>query len=488
MQRIRRLGLGAASFVLGRDRSGPAPKLTGAEKVYILVAHGYVMGGTIRTVFNTAEWLARRHEVEIVSATRARETTFFPLPTGVRITALDDVRKGHELTAVKGWLRRSLSRVRTTSADPDATTSVRWNLWTDLLLFRWLRSLENCVLITTRPRFIVVAGRAVSRSVFLIGQEHLHARAHKPGLQAVIKSEYQHLDVLTVLTEEDKRVYEGILAETRVHVVRMPNASRRSVRNVATDARRTAIVAAGRLVKVKGFDLLIEAWSLIEHAWLDWTVEIYGGGAERNAVQTLISEKGLAGRVNLMGAAADMATVFEKAGMFVLSSRLEGFGMVLIEAMAAGCPVVSFDCPTGPREVVHDGVDGILVPAEDVEKLAAAIQQMLEDPRMRQAYSVAGRESARSFSMEAVGARWDELLSPETGPRGDQGEPTENSAAQTRPKRSHELARRERSGSARRRDRPEDDPNHAAPAVSALSTSHGTSSCRLSPDARVEPA
>jgi glycosyltransferase involved in cell wall biosynthesis len=184
------------------------------------------------------------------------------------------------------------------------------------------------------------------------------------------------------------------------------------VQNLAIDARRSTIVAAGRLAKDKGFDLMIRAWSQIAGAWPDWTVELYGAGPERAALEALIAEQHLAGRVLLKGATSDLAAVMEHAGVFVLSSRFEGLGMVLIEAMAAGCPVISFDCPRGPGEIVRDQVDGILVPAEDVAKLAAAIERLLGSPRLRTKYSLAAKESARFYDPTSVGARWDALLGP----------------------------------------------------------------------------
>ena len=404
----------AALFAVSRDRSGPAPALIGTEPVAFLIADAYGMGGTIRTTFNMAAWLARRHPVEIVSAIRARDTTFFPLPDGVRLTQLDDRRKGHQPDGLKGWVRAVLSAMPSPFADPADGAYPTWTLWTDLMVVLWLRSVRDGVLITTRPRFNVLAGRGVDRRVVVIGQEHLHAAAYPPNVRAVIEREYPHLDVLTVLTEQDKADYEGILSGGRVRVTRIPNGAQRAGRNLALEERGTTIVAAGRLTKVKGFDLLIEAWSRVEASWPDWTVDVYGRGPEREALQALITERGLNGRVRLMGPTPDLRARLEAAGMFVLPSRLEGFPLVLIEAMAAACPVISFDCPRGPGEIVHDRVNGMLVAPEDVTGLAAAIQESLASPELRRTLSLAAAATSRCYSVEAVGARWDALLGPST--------------------------------------------------------------------------
>jgi glycosyltransferase involved in cell wall biosynthesis len=409
---VGRIGVRIALSALSRDRSGRRPVLQGGEPLFILIADAYGMGGTIRTAFNTAEWLARRHPVEIVSATRARDATFFPVPSGVRIRPLDDRRAGHGPRGVHGWLRRRLTAVPSPFADGTGDTYPAWNVWTDLMVVLWMRSLRGGVLITTRPRFNVLAGRLTRRSVFLIGQEHLNAAAYRADVQEIVKEEYGHLDVLAVLTDADKADYEAMLSGRRVRIVRIPNAARQSQRNPAIEERRSTIVAAGRLRRVKGFDLLIDAWSRIEQAWPEWTVDVYGRGPDLAALQADIDRRHMSSRMRLVGPAPDLQQRFEAAGIFVLSSRLEGFPLVLVEAMAAGCPVVSFDCPRGPAEIIRDHVNGTLVRAEDVAALAAAIEELLRSPTLRSAYSRAAAETARSYSLDSIGARWDAVLGP----------------------------------------------------------------------------
>jgi len=124
----------------------------------------------------------------------------------------------------------------------------------------------------------------------------------------------------------------------------------------------------------------------------------------------MIAERELYNNVFLMGATRDMGAELAKASIYALSSRYEGFGMVILEAMSKGVPVVSFDCPRGPGEIIHQGEDGLLVANGDTGAFAAALLELIEDAPRRREMGEAAVRTAETYALETIGARWDELI------------------------------------------------------------------------------
>lgn len=171
------------------------------------------------------------------------------------------------------------------------------------------------------------------------------------------------------------------------------------------------LAAVGRLVPQKGFDLLLEAFARIARAHPDWTLVIWGEGPERAALERQRCALALDSRVQFPGVSERPGGWIETADAFVLSSRYEGWGIVLVEAMAAGLPVVSFDCRFGPSDMVTHEEDGLLVPNGDVEALSTELSRLMGNEALCISLGQAAAKSARRFSRERVMARWDEVVS-----------------------------------------------------------------------------
>ncbi len=167
------------------------------------------------------------------------------------------------------------------------------------------------------------------------------------------------------------------------------------------------VTAVGRLTRQKGFDLLLEAFARIAAKHPDWKLVIWGEGEDRKSLEALRDALGLEDRVEMPGVTERPGLWVETADVFVLSSRYEGWGIVLLEAMAAGLPVVSFACEWGPTDMVKHGEDGILVPNYDVEALAEALSNIIGDAALRDRLAISAASSAKKYLPERILAEWD---------------------------------------------------------------------------------
>ena len=376
-------------------------------RITFLIVHAYGMGGTIRTVLNLAGYLAREHDVEVVSVLRTRRQPFFSFPMGITVTSLDDrTVERPPLARAAVALLRSLPSVL---VHPEEVSYRGSSLWRDLVLVRKLRALRSGILVTTRPAFNLLAAELAPPGVVKVGQEHLNLRAHRPGLAREIGRQYPKLDALAVLTDDDLRDYGDLLGRAPVRLVRIPN-SLPELPGAPSSLSEPLVVAAGRLTPQKGFDRLIPAFARVAERRPEWKLRIYGSGPNRRALQRLVFEHELYNNVVLMGKARALGRELAKASIFALSSRIEGMPMVILEAMSKRLPVVAFDCPTGPRQLITAGHDGLLVPDGDLEAFAAALLELIEDDEKRHRMGAAAFETARRYELDAVGRQWSDLL------------------------------------------------------------------------------
>ena len=217
-------------------------------------------------------------------------------------------------------------------------------------------------------------------------------------------SHLKRLDRFVVLTKEDKLAWKEL---DNVEVIPDPLAFDINEVSPLTNKR---VIAVGRYVYQKGFDLLLQAWSKIEKLIPDWELAIYGMG-DRTLYESLIDSLQIdKNRCHLYGPTDDIKREYLNSSLFVFSSRFEGFGMVLIEAMACGLPVVSFDCPCGPKDIVSDGKDGILVENGNVLELADHMISLTEDDKRRKSMSENASKNVQRFKIENIAQQWKKLF------------------------------------------------------------------------------
>jgi GalNAc-alpha-(1->4)-GalNAc-alpha-(1->3)-diNAcBac-PP-undecaprenol alpha-1,4-N-acetyl-D-galactosaminyltransferase len=224
---------------------------------------------------------------------------------------------------------------------------------------------------------------------------------------------YPFADALVCPTNETLARFHSM---TRVkghvipNIIRVPDGTSSNPVSTSRRSVRPCVIAMGRLAPEKGFDLLLSAFSIIADKHSQWLLRIIGGGPLDGQLKSQANALGLSSRVDFTGEVADPFPMLRDADLFVFSSRFEGFGNALCEAMGCRLPAVSFNCPSGPGSIIREGVDGILVPPENVESLATAMDQLMSNPQERQRLAERAPDVLERFGKTRVMAMWQELF------------------------------------------------------------------------------
>jgi len=346
-------------------------------------------GGAERVTSALAKyWSAAGHDVTLVTLAR-RETDLYPVAPGVDRVALDLLAPSrNQIEAAAGASRRVLALRRTFARlRPDVVVSM-------------MSATNVLALLATigTPTPVLVCERSDPRYEPVGAPWSALRRALYPLAAGV------------VLQTESAAAWARAFCR-RVHVV--PNFVERPPRPATPDAAKGPwqLLAMGRLVPEKGFDILIEAFARVERDHPEWSLAILGEGPERGRLEALACARRLAARVRFPGRVSDPLPHLLSAHAFALSSRFEGFPNALLEAMACGLPAVAFDCPSGPSEVVVHGHNGLLVPPGDVAGLGAALARLMSRPSYRARLGARARDVASVLSPERVLESWSALLS-----------------------------------------------------------------------------
>ncbi|WUH94236.1 glycosyltransferase family 4 protein [Streptomyces sp. NBC_00433] len=367
-------------------------------RIAFLLHNAYGVGGTIRTTCNLAGALAAGHEVEVASVFRSREKPAFAYDPRVRLRPLADLR-----TENPARLRDDPRAGRPARVFPRGDRKYgEYSALTDDLIGEYLSGLDADVVVGTRPGLNVHIARQAPRRLVRVGQEHLTLDTHSTRLTAALRRHYPALDAVTTTTEADAAVYRRRMPGIRATGV--PNGVP-SAGDAVSDGTAPVVVAAGRLAEAKRYDDLIRAFATVAAARPDWTLRLYGKGARRAALDALIAELGLGDHVRLMGTAAPIEPELAKASVLAVTSSVESFGMTIVEGMRAGLPAVATDCPLGPREIVRDGVTGLLVPPRDVPAIAAALLSLIGDDERRGRMGRAALAAADAYDPAVVAER-----------------------------------------------------------------------------------
>ena len=230
----------------------------------------------------------------------------------------------------------------------------------------------------------------------------------KSGRRIARQLAARYCDSVVTLTERDKEYWlQGTHHKSQITAIANPCPF--SIQKYAKEENTKIVLAVGRLTYIKGFDMLLEAWIQVNQSMPEWTLKIVGEGEDRAKLTDFIKKNKLTDSVELFGNTDDVGRYYKEAEIFCLSSRFEGFPMVLLETLAFGLPVVSFDCDTGPAEVLED-TGSILVAPNDVNLLASSLIDLMKDDKKQQNISLKSKQKAEIYQPENIISQWINLI------------------------------------------------------------------------------
>lgn len=363
----------------------------------LIYIHSLENGGAERVIANLANhWAAAGWDVTVVTVA-PRATDFYVLDPAVERVCLDLAGKRPNLLAsavrlarrIRG-LRRVLRRVR-----PDIALSAM------------------------HTANVVLAAAALGLpDLRTFGSEHNFPPRAPMGIlwETMRRHAYARLSAVVALTRE---CADWLSAHTAARsVVVIPNAACWPLAAHAPEVDpatccgpgRRVLLGVGRLSVEKNFATLVATFAKLAPRYPDWDLIILGEGPERGALEAQVRDAGLAGRVILPGCVGNPGAWYARAGLYAMTSHFEGFPNTLVEAMAHGLPAVSFDCDTGPRDIIRQGIDGLLVPPGDAGMLAEALDGLMGDDARRRAFAVRATEVRERFSMAKIAAMWEAVF------------------------------------------------------------------------------
>lgn len=373
-------------------------------KIEFLVQNAYAADGTTRAVINLADALADMHDVRIVSVFRWLDRPAVAPARGVRVVPLLDLREGRRPDK-QDERRLTPSRVVPRTQE----MSWRYSLLTDDKVEEYLRASQAQVVVATSLELAAYVSRWGRPRALRLGQLHQLSTVLPAAEQSRAWAGFGRLDAVVVPSAEEAEAITraglpgGIAIHAHPDCVPDPRVR-------PADGRSRIVMAAGRLVPEKRFDLLVQAFAQVVAVRPDWQLRIYGTGPEYGRLRALVAELELYNHVFLMMEEPRLEARWAAAAIAAGTSDRESFGLALAEAMRCGLPVVATACPGGPREIVRHEVNGLLVPTDDADAFAAALLRLIDDESERLALGRRALEDARAYGPDEAAQRFERVV------------------------------------------------------------------------------
>jgi len=363
-------------------------------RILLLVSSMHAGGAERVAATLVNAWAARGDTAVLAPTFSSKGVCFYPLDDAVHLDWLAD-RAGTRSAGPFAAARR-LAALRKLIREhaPDVVVSFLTNVNVAAILARWGLRVPLIVCERTNPVAAANGGR-----VWSLLRRLLYPRADMVTVQA------------QATVEPFARQVPGIRRLAVIPNPLPPELAEAPIAGIHASEGRCTLAAMGRLVPEKQFDQLIEAFAGAAAAHPGWDLRIWGEGPQRDALEAQVRAAGLQDRVLLPGRTAAPWEELARAQAFVMSSRVEGFPNVLLEAMALGLPCAVYDCPSGPREITRDGQDALLVPLDDRAALGRAVQRLMGDASLRADLGARAAASVRTrYALPAVLEEWDRLF------------------------------------------------------------------------------
>lgn len=372
-------------------------------KLIYCIRATYNPGGMERVLLNKVSYLVREKgwNVTIVTTDQRGRPPFYPFPEEIRMIDLginyaDDNEK-NVLLKISGYLKRRKVHKRKLAALLDKErVDIVVSLYPSESSF--IPELKDGSKKVLELHFCKFFRLQYGRSGLLGFIDRLRTKQDEKIARK--------FDKFVVLTNEDKG-YWGAMPNIEV----IPNAAMSMGHNLS-DGSAKRVIAVGRLDYQKGFDRLIQAWEIAQknESFKDWTLDIFGQGEWQDMLQQMIDKAGLNHNTHINKPTNAIGKEYANSSLIVMTSNYEGFGMVLVEAMACGVPAIAFDCKCGPSDIIDNGKNGLLVKEGDIAGLAEAMMKLMGDEQLRKRMSVNARSVVETYSEETVMNKWISLF------------------------------------------------------------------------------